>query len=156
MTTNITCPSGLSGQIRGMKVKEERILADRKLSKSGSQLDELLSACWLETIDSGPYEFKNGNVDWKKVLQGDRFYTLLQIRTATYGSEMSSQVVKEFCQLDTASEQIMKSAVEQMHLSARAYFRILKLARTIADLASVNDIQAQHVAEALQYRPKHT
>jgi len=87
-----------------------------------------------------------------RVVQAKRFEKLSFITN----SEMSSQVVKEFCQLDTASEQIMKSAVEQMHLSARAYFRILKLARTIADLASVNDIQAQHVAEALQYRPKHT
>lgn len=44
----ITCPSGLTGRIRGMKVQEERVLADRKLAKSGGQMDELLSACWEE------------------------------------------------------------------------------------------------------------
>ena len=49
----------------------------------------------------------------------------------------------------------MRQAVTQMHLSARGYHRILKLARTIADLEGVEDIQTQHVAEALQYRSKN-
>lgn len=53
MADAITCPSGLSGRIRGMKVREERVLADRKLAKSGGQIDELLNACWEETLDVG-------------------------------------------------------------------------------------------------------
>ena len=69
-------------------------------------------------------------------------------------SEMSSDAVKNFCELDNTSINLMRSAVEQMHLSARAYFRILKLARTIADLSCVDKILAQHIAEALQYRPR--
>ena len=48
----------------------------------------------------------------------------------------------------------MRAAVRQMDLSARAYHRVLKLSRTIADLAGEADIQAQHLAEALQYRPR--
>lgn len=59
MSQIITCPSGLSGRIRGMKVREERILADRKLAKIGGQVDELLSACWEETLDAGPFDFGN-------------------------------------------------------------------------------------------------
>jgi hypothetical protein len=51
MTETITCPSGLSGRIRGIKVREERILADRKLAKSGGQLEQILAACWEETLD---------------------------------------------------------------------------------------------------------
>jgi hypothetical protein len=86
MTETITCPSGLSGRIRGMKVREERILADRKLAKSGGQLEQILAACWEETFDPGPYDFGD-RIDWGKVLQGDRFYTLLQIRTLSYGPE---------------------------------------------------------------------
>ena len=85
-----------------------------------------------------------------RIIQAKRFKDSKLITN----SEMSSQIVKQFCQLDAPSAQIMKSAVEQMHLSARAYFRILKLARTIADLASVENIQVSHLAEALQYRPK--
>lgn len=69
-------------------------------------------------------------------------------------SEMTSEATKNFCQLDNTSKQLLKNAVEQMHLSARAYFRVLKLARTIADLAALEHIASAHVAEALQYRPK--
>ena len=54
MSDIITCPSGLSGRIHGMKVRGERILSDRKLAKAGGQVDALLSACWQETLDSGP------------------------------------------------------------------------------------------------------
>jgi len=81
----ITCPSGLTGRIRGMKVREERILADRKLAKSGGQVDELLKACWEETLDPGPYDFGDKLIDWGAVLQGDRFFALLQVRALTYG-----------------------------------------------------------------------
>jgi magnesium chelatase family protein len=69
-------------------------------------------------------------------------------------SEMTSEAVKKFCSIDIASKQLLKSALEQLHLSARAYFRILKLSRTIADLAGDENILTTHIAEALQYRPK--
>jgi hypothetical protein len=88
----ITCPSGLSGRVRGMKVREEKILVDRKLAKSGTQLDELLAACWEETIEPGPYTFDGPRPDWSAVLQGDRFYALLQLRALTYGPEYSFAV----------------------------------------------------------------
>jgi len=74
--------------------------------------------------------------------------------TFIINSEMTSQAVKEFCKIDNSSLNILKNAVNQMHLSARSYFRILKLARTIADLSGENNILLPHIAEALQYRPK--
>lgn len=69
-------------------------------------------------------------------------------------SEMSSIAVRQFCRLDEASRLLMQTAVAQFDLSARAYFRILKLGRTIADLAGTDKISADQLAEALQYRPK--
>jgi len=69
-------------------------------------------------------------------------------------SEMSPEAVKNFCRVDNTSTNLLHQAVDQMHLSARGYFRILKLARTIADLAGETNILAPHIAEALQYRPR--
>ena len=69
-------------------------------------------------------------------------------------SEMNLQQMKKYCQLDRAGQEILKTAVQNLHLSARSYHRILKLARTIADLSLSPTIQSSHLAEALMYRPK--
>jgi len=69
-------------------------------------------------------------------------------------AEMRNQEIKEFCRLDESSLELLKTAVEQMKLSARAYNRLLKLSRTIADLAQSENIELQHLAEAIQYRHK--
>jgi hypothetical protein len=65
---------------------------------------------------------------------------------------MGAQMVKEVCQLDGASQRLLKSAMDNLQLSARAYDRILKLARTIADLSQTDQIELTHVAEAITYR----
>lgn len=67
-------------------------------------------------------------------------------------SKMNSAMTKSFCELDDSSEKLMKSAFETLSLSARAYDRILKVARTIADLEGNQKISAEHIAEAIQYR----
>ncbi|HSD98361.1 MAG TPA: YifB family Mg chelatase-like AAA ATPase [Patescibacteria group bacterium] len=72
-------------------------------------------------------------------------------------ADMTSKDIKLFCSLDQKSLDILKKAVDLLGLSARSYFRIIKLARTIADLEESNDILPQYIAEALQYRVKqHT
>ena len=67
-------------------------------------------------------------------------------------AEMNSDQVKSICLLDTNSEALLQTAIEKLQLSARAHDRILKMARTIADLANSSTIQAKHVAEAITYR----
>ena len=71
-------------------------------------------------------------------------------------SEMSSEQTKKFCELDSKTRELLHQAVAHFQLSARAYYRILKLARTIADLEGIEKIKTNHVAEALQYRPRMT
>lgn len=72
----------------------------------------------------------------------------------TCNSEMGPAEVRNFCAVDNGGEKLLKAAMQQLHLSARAFHRVLKLARTIADLAECDIIAANHVAEAIQYRPK--
>ncbi len=65
---------------------------------------------------------------------------------------MGSRLLKKVCTLDAAGAALLRTAIERLNLSARAYDRILKVARTIADLAACAQIQPEHVAEAIQYR----
>ena len=67
-------------------------------------------------------------------------------------SQMKPKHLKKFCQLETAGQAILDQAVQQLGLSARAYHRILKVARTIADLEPEENIRSIHLLEAIQYR----
>lgn len=67
-------------------------------------------------------------------------------------AQMSSRLLKTFCALDASGSRLLKVAMEKLNLSARAYDRILKVSRTIADLAGTQSIQPEHLAEAIQYR----
>ncbi len=69
-------------------------------------------------------------------------------------AEMNNKLIKEFCVLDEQTLNLLKTALLKLRLSARSYYRILKLSRTIADLDRSQNIKTTHVAEALQYRPR--
>src|SRR5258706_11116993 len=69
-------------------------------------------------------------------------------------ADMRVGEIRQFCKLQDEGQSLMRAAMSQLNLSARAYHRILKLARTIADLAGSEEIQSAYLAEALQYRPK--
>ena len=73
-------------------------------------------------------------------------------RQGKTNSRLSVKEIDKFCALDTASENLLKNAINRLNLSARAYHRILKVARTIADLSGIERINNQHIAEAIQYR----
>jgi magnesium chelatase family protein len=72
----------------------------------------------------------------------------------TCNAEMGPKEVREYCPVEPAAQALVKAAVQQLHLSARAFHRTLKLARTIADLAGSEILGPAHVAEAIQYRPR--
>jgi len=73
----------------------------------------------------------------------------------TCNAEMSTRDVKEFCPLSQECLNLLRQAVTQFQLSARSYFRLIKVSRTITDLSSEEEITCNHIAEALQYRPKY-
>ncbi|NCP05292.1 MAG: YifB family Mg chelatase-like AAA ATPase [Flavobacteriales bacterium] len=69
-----------------------------------------------------------------------------------YNAQMNTKQIRKYCVLDDASKQLLKTAMERLNLSARAYDRILKVSRTIADLEGVEDVNGAHISEAIQYR----
>ncbi len=153
------CPCGFAGDSEKNCICSPLQTINYKKKISGPILDRIdlhievprVKFDKLTSIDnSEKSQIIKERVQQARKIQQKRFINLPFITN----SEMSSEAVKKFCQLDNISINLMRNAVEQMHLSARAYFRILKLARTIADLSNIDKILTQHIAEALQYRPK--
>jgi len=121
-------------------------------------------------IDEDPHELIKslelirGRVEAARQKQRDRFDGEKGSRAAHAAASRQNHVltnadmrvgeIRQHCKLDAAGESLVRAAMGQMNLSARGYHRVLKLARTIADLAGSETIQVTHVAEALQYRPK--
>ena len=69
---------------------------------------------------------------------------------------MGPAEIREYCLVDAEGQGLLRAAMQQLHMSARAYHRVLKLARTVADLAGSARIETVHLAEAIQYRPRQT
>ena len=84
-----------------------------------------------------------------RLLQTKRFQDLEKVH---YNAQMGVKQIRNFCQLDETSKNLLKQAMERLNLSARAYDRILKVARTIADLEGLEHIAGHHISEAIQYR----
>jgi len=110
----------------------------------------------LASLDGGePSASIRQRVEAERAFQQARFATLKKPNMLVNGA-MGPSEVQKFCQLDKEGLAMIRMAVERMGLSARAYHRVLKLGRTIADLAGSEQMQQAHLAEALQYRPRAT
>ena len=84
-----------------------------------------------------------------RMLQTERFKELDNVH---YNAQMNTKQIRSYCKMDQASKDLLKNAMERLNLSARAYDRILKVARTIADLENSKDVNGNHISEAIQYR----
>ena len=116
---------------------------DLQIEVSGVTYDDLAEKGYSESSE----EIKK-RVDKARNIQLNRYRG-----TGVYSnSKMNSEMIKKYCTLDADSEKLLKNAFDKMGLTARAYTRILKVARTIADLDGKENIEASHISEALQYR----
>ena len=151
------CPCGYYGSnIKDCTCSREAI------TKYMSQISGPL----LDRID---IQIEVQNVEYKKLESNDKIETSSEIRKRVNearkiqlerykdegifsNSELTPKMIKKYCKLDINSKMILEKAFNKLGLSARAYNRILKVARTIADLDKSKDIQTGHIAEAIQYR----
>lgn len=102
----------------------------------------------VKDSNSEPSEVIRQRVTKSREIQLKRFS-----RTKIHAnSQMNSRHIKQYCKLDDASSALLETAIDKLGLSARAYNRILKIARTIADLEETKDIKLDHISEAIQYR----
>ena len=104
-----------------------------------------------DTRKGEPSRVIRERVSKARELQAERFSGLTHVH---YNAQMGVKLIRKYCQLDHNSLQLLKEAMERLNLSARAYDRILKVARTIADLDGREAINGMHISEAIQYRSR--
>jgi len=90
----------------------------------------------------------------KRVTSAREIQTLRfsELENVHYNAQMNTKQIRLYCKLDEKSKSLLKNAMERLNLSARAYDRILKVARTIADLGGETNLNGDHISEAIQYR----
>ena len=152
------CPCGYRGdaihECRCDNASVERYLA----RISGPLLDRIDIHLAVPAVSYGdlaggvpgePSAVVRARVEAARARQRNRFRGLPGVRT---NAQMSARELRRWCRSDAAAESLLREAVARLGLSARAYHRVLKIARTIADLAGANEVGADQVAEAIQYR----
>jgi magnesium chelatase family protein len=154
------CPCGYWGDIQKACTCAPAVVTKYQKRISGPLLDRIDIHIEVPRVD---YEKLSGDrlgetseairqrVQTARDVQNKRF---VNSEGVICNADMRIGEVRQFCKLQDEGQRLMRSAMSQLNLSARAYHRILKLARTIADLAGSEEIQSPHLAEALQYRPK--
>lgn len=151
------CPCGFAGDHRNRCNCTEADIKRYAGRISGPLIDridlhlEVAALDYSEMSDSGRGESSReikARVDQTRAIQEKRFTGYSGIYC---NSQMGAGLLEKFCRLDTPSSQLLKRSVEKLGLSARAYHRVLKIARTIADMEMAPEIATPHIAEAVQF-----
>ncbi|SHO53178.1 YifB family Mg chelatase-like AAA ATPase [Desulfopila aestuarii] len=136
-----------SAQIQRYQSRISGPLLDRidlHLSVAALQFDEM-----SETGSGESSETIRKRVNRTRSLQSERF---IEIPGINCNGQMKTREIEKYCRLDSRSQDILKKGMERLRLTARGYHRILKIARTIADMEQSDEIRSAHVAEAIQFR----
>jgi magnesium chelatase family protein len=153
------CPCGWSGDGEKICTCSPSVIARYQKRISGTLLDRIDIHVEVPRVNydkrsserqGEPSSAVRERVTAARLRQAERFRGTRLLTNADIGPAE----VRTHCQLDGAGQRLMQAVMRQLHLSARAYHRVLKLARTIADLASVADFGPARLAEAIQYRPR--
>lgn len=148
------CPCGYAGHSNGRcRCSAEKIQQYRN-KLSGPLLDRIDMHIEVPSVSIQAINASTNNEESSHVVQlrvNEARERQLK-RNDCANSQLKQQAIRQHCQIDQASSQLIENAIETLGLSARAYHRILKVARTIADLAGSYDIQLPHVSEAISYR----
>lgn len=150
------CPCGFLGDLKKNCTCLPGQIAKYRKRISGPLLDRIdiyleVPAVGVDKLTTGEdaessHQIRN-RVSRARRIQQERFGGRILTN-----SEMTNQDIKQFCSITSEGLEILKKAISSLNLSARGYHRVLKLARTIADISNSDNIQLEHIAEALQYR----
>lgn len=151
------CPCGYYGSKEKECTCSEQAIQRYRNKISGPLLDRIDIHMEVEGVKYKKLkDEKMGESSSKIKERVNRAREIQKLRYQKYGifsnSELTPKLMDIYCKLDIPSKTILEKAFSQLGLSARAYGRILKVARTIADLAGCEEIQKEHIAEAIQYR----
>jgi magnesium chelatase family protein len=153
------CPCGYLGDQRQICRCSPGKIANYRHRLSGPIIDRLDLHLEVPRLNVAKLPTPNSQITSPAVrcrVESARRRQRLRFRRTPFltNTEMSNSALKDFCPIDPAGQRLLQAASTTWNLSARSYFRVIKLARTIADLAGEKNILTTHLAEALQYRPK--
>lgn len=152
------CPCGFLGDNKKACTCSQASINRYRAKLSGPLLDRIDIQLKIQRLDEDELLNEKVNIETSYDVR-KRVIKAREIQMKRYrddgiltNSELNARLIKKYCKIDDATKAFLKNAINQFNLSARAYDRLLKIARTIADLEGAKDISASHIAQALQLR----